>query len=64
MCNQQFTTLGTASGAWVGPATGFALASPGQAIAANIDSALARNRTFAAAGGHQGAVVFPTCACS
>jgi carbonic anhydrase len=59
MCNQQFTTLGTASGAWVGPATGFALASPGQAIAANIDSALARNRTFAAAGGHQGAVVFP-----
>ena len=31
---------------------------------ANIDSALERNRVFAAAGGHQGAVVFPTCACS
>jgi carbonic anhydrase len=27
--------------------------------AANIDTALARNRAFAAAGGHQGAVVFP-----
>jgi carbonic anhydrase len=28
-------------------------------ITANIDPALERNRTFAAAGGHEGAVVFP-----
>src|SRR3954470_1386054 len=28
--------------------------------AANIETALARNRVFAAAGGHQDAVVFPT----
>ena len=27
--------------------------------ASNLDTALARNRAFAAAGGHQGAVVFP-----
>ena len=32
---------------------------PGQPAAANIDPALERNRTFAAAGGHEGAVVFP-----
>ena len=31
--------------------------------AANIASALERNRAFAAAGGHEGAVVFPPCAC-
>jgi carbonic anhydrase len=30
-----------------------------QSNAANIDSALERNRAFAAAGGHHGAVVFP-----
>ncbi len=29
------------------------------ARSANLDTALARNRAFAAAGGHQGAVVFP-----
>lgn len=32
---------------------------PGAAPAANIDTALERNRAFAAGGGHQGAVVFP-----
>jgi carbonic anhydrase len=42
-----------------GRATGFALANSGRSTANNIDSALARNRAFAAAGGHQGAVVFP-----
>ena len=32
---------------------------------ANIDHALERNRTFAAAGGHEGALVFPNLsACS
>jgi carbonic anhydrase len=59
MSNQQFTTLGTGAGSGVGQATGFALDSRGQSTADNIDSALARNRAFAAAGGHQGAVVFP-----
>jgi carbonic anhydrase len=44
----------------VGRASGFELTDPGQAKAENIDTALARNRAFAAAGGHQGAVVFPT----
>jgi carbonic anhydrase len=47
------------AGSTIGRATGFQLASPGQPGAANIESALARNRTFAAAGGQQGAVVFP-----
>lgn len=32
---------------------------PGAAPPANIDTALERNRAFAAGGGHQGAVVFP-----
>ena len=40
-------------------ATGFELASPGQPDAPNINSVLARNAGFAAAGGHEGAVVFP-----
>jgi carbonic anhydrase len=39
--------------------TDFELAGPDQPVAANIDTALARNRAFAAAGGHEGAVVFP-----
>jgi carbonic anhydrase len=43
----------------LGRATGFELATPGRPDAANIDIALERNRAFAAAGGHQGAVVFP-----
>ena len=40
-------------------ATGFELASPDQPDAPNIKFALARNAAFAAAGGHEGAVVFP-----
>lgn len=59
MSNQQLTTRVTAAGSGVGRATGFELASRGQSGAANIDSAVQRNRAFAAAGGHQGAVVFP-----
>jgi hypothetical protein len=31
---------------------------------ANVDPVLERNHAFAAAGGHEGAVVFPTCGCS
>ena len=49
----------TAAGSGVGRATGFELAAGDQQGAAGIDTALERNRAFAAAGGHQGAVVFP-----
>src|SRR5919201_405872 len=42
-----------------GRATGFELASRDQPGEANIEAALDRNRAFAVAGGHQGAVVFP-----
>ncbi len=45
----------------VGRATGFELRDSGdQAEARGIDTALGRNRAFAAAGGHEGAVVFPS----
>jgi carbonic anhydrase len=43
----------------VGRATGFELASQRESSGSNIDVALARNRAFAAAGGHEGAVTFP-----
>jgi carbonic anhydrase len=43
----------------IGQATGLKLPSPGEPGAAGIQSALARNRVFAAAGGHKDAVVFP-----
>jgi len=59
MSNHQLQTRVTAAGSRVGQATAFDLARPGQSTAANIDSAIERNRVFAAAGGHQGAVVFP-----
>jgi carbonic anhydrase len=59
MSNQQPTPPTTGASSGVGRETGFELASPDQPNAANIDSALERNRAFAAAGGHQGAVVFP-----
>jgi carbonic anhydrase len=52
-------TLKTPAAAGVGRATGFDLAGPGWSEPAGIDSALGRNRDFAAAGRHQGAVVFP-----
>jgi carbonic anhydrase len=48
------------TGSTVGSATGFELDAPDQPDIAGIRSALARNRAFAAAGGHEGAVVFPT----
>jgi carbonic anhydrase len=43
----------------VGQETGFELNVPGQISEAGIDLALERNRVFAAAGSHAGAVVFP-----
>src|SRR5215217_706444 len=60
MSNQEPTPPVTAASPEVGRSTRFELASPGQPGAANIESALERNRAFAAAGGHQGAVVFPS----
>jgi carbonic anhydrase len=58
MSNQQPATRMTA-GSDVGQATGFELTRPDQFDAASIDSAIERNRAFAAASGHEGAVVFP-----
>jgi carbonic anhydrase len=57
--NRQPTPLVTAAGPEVGRANGFELASAGQRGASNIESALERNRAFAAADSHQGAGVFP-----
>ena len=60
MSHEPPTTLRTNAGARVDSVTGFALARPDVSPTDNIDAALLRNRAFAAAGGHQGAVVFPT----
>jgi carbonic anhydrase len=57
MSNQQLSPPGTGSG--IGRASGFELTSPGQPGAPNVGAALERNRAFAAARGHHGAVVFP-----
>jgi carbonic anhydrase len=57
MTKEPATRMTTSSA--VGRETGFELARPDQSGAANIESALARNRAFATAGGHEGAVVFP-----
>jgi carbonic anhydrase len=59
MSNQRLTPLPTGASPEVGRATGFELARPSQPVVGNIESALKRNRAFAAAGSHQGAVVFP-----
>ncbi|HEX3802501.1 MAG TPA: carbonic anhydrase [Solirubrobacteraceae bacterium] len=59
MSTQQHTPRVTAAGSRIGRATGFELARPGQLGAHNIEAALERNRAFATAGGHHGAVVFP-----
>ncbi len=56
MSNQQATPP---AGSMSGRATGFELATPGEAKVASMETALARNRAFAANGGHQDAVVFP-----
>jgi carbonic anhydrase len=47
-------------GSGVGRATGFDPSDPGRSEPGNFGVALERNRAFAAAGGHEGAVVFPT----
>lgn len=60
MSNPQRTQAATGAGPEVGRATGFDLGDPGRADASNIEAALERNRVFAAAGRHEGAVVFPT----
>jgi carbonic anhydrase len=54
--NQQATRP---AGSVIGRATGSALAGSGDPGATGIASALRRNRAFAAAGGHQDAVVLP-----
>jgi carbonic anhydrase len=59
MSTQQPTPRVTAAGSGIGRASGFEMTSPGQPRAANVEVALERNRAFAAAGGHEGAVVFP-----
>jgi carbonic anhydrase len=58
--NQHLTAPVTGTGSGIGRRTGQELAGGGVPDAANMESALARNRAFAAAGGHEGAVVFPT----
>jgi carbonic anhydrase len=59
MSTHQLTSPATGADSGVGRATGFELAGSGQSGAANVEAALERNRAFAAAGGHHGAVVFP-----
>jgi carbonic anhydrase len=54
--NQQATPP---AGPVIGQGTGFELASSSKPGAAGIESALARNRAFAATGGHKDTVVFP-----
>ena len=56
MSNQQATSP---AGSTSDEANGFELVRRGETGAAGIESALARNRAFAAAGGHKDAVVFP-----
>jgi carbonic anhydrase len=56
MSNQQATPP---AGSAIGQATGVQPDSPGEPGATGIESALTRNRAFAAVGGHDGAVVFP-----
>jgi carbonic anhydrase len=60
MSNQPSTPPLTGAGSALGRATGFELAGRDQPAAPGIESALERNRAFAAAGGHEGAVVFPS----
>jgi carbonic anhydrase len=59
MSTEQRTPFGTETRSGVGRSTEFEPGSLGQPGAANVEAALARNRAFAATGGHHGAVVFP-----
>ncbi len=60
MSRQRETTVLTGGSSGIGRATGFEVADRGRSELANMGVALERNRAFAAAGGHEGAVVFPT----
>jgi carbonic anhydrase len=57
---EQSTAAHTSLGSPASRATEFELARPDQLDAASVETALARNRAFAAAGGHEGATIFPT----
>jgi carbonic anhydrase len=59
MSSRPRASLETGAATEIGRASGFRLARPGEPGAANVAAALQRNRAFAAAGGHRGAVVFP-----
>jgi carbonic anhydrase len=59
MSNQPLATDERPTSPAGGEATGFELNTPGEIGESGLDLALARNRAFAAAGGHEGAVVFP-----
>jgi carbonic anhydrase len=59
MSNQPLATDERPASPAGGEATGFELNTPGEIGESGLDLALARNRAFAAAGGHEGAVVFP-----
>jgi carbonic anhydrase len=58
--SNQATTRATSANSGVGRAPGFQRAAASEPIASNIDVALARNRAFAAAGGHEGATPLAT----
>ncbi len=59
MSNHHSAPLAAGASSGIGRATGFALTGRGRSDSAGIESALERNRAFAAARGHEGAVVFP-----
>ncbi len=56
----QHSTHAEPAGAGFGRATGFQIADRDQPAGSGIETALERNRAFAAAGGHENAVVFPS----
>jgi carbonic anhydrase len=58
--NEQPSPTPSPAGSGVGRATGFELSSTDRPDGPAFDAVLARNRAFAAAGGHEGAVVFPS----
>jgi carbonic anhydrase len=59
MSNQELSRRATTTDSAVGRATGFELTGRERPGAAGSGAALERNRAFAAAGAHEGAVVFP-----
>jgi hypothetical protein len=58
MTNQQLMPRASVAGSGIVVATGVE-PEPDQSSAASVHSAIRRNRAFAAAGGHDGAFVFP-----